>query len=345
MKAPMPGSSLRRRRLRAPGVSVPAQGATSRLLATMGHDLRTPLNSIIGFSRLMADSTSLYDEEKHSLQLINEAGHSLLGLINDLVDLSKIDAAQLALHIVPVDLHALLAELKTMAVDIDPPRVAATVMLDAEKLRRALHKLLAYSRKLAHGRQVRLALTLCDTVDDQAVLAFTVSDAPTAAPARHGAQGVDVMALPDTARTHGCDGASLMLARGLVQLLGGQLRAIAGPEGTTQFHFSLIARRPHGLVHAGVSLASAPASGADPRHMAPAASIAEQLQQVAPVQLRALHAALQHLDLRQVEILIDAIAHDVPGLARDLQSWIVAHRYRELCSVLERVIGGTQWTS
>lgn len=91
-----------------------ANRAKSIFLANMSHELRTPLNSVIGFSQKMADSSSMFEEEKQNLAIINRAGHHLLTLINDILELSKIKASRMQLQTGPVDLNGLLGEVLEM---------------------------------------------------------------------------------------------------------------------------------------------------------------------------------------------------------------------------------------
>lgn len=72
-----------------------AHRAKNVFLANMSHELRTPLNAIIGFSQMMASSTSMFDEEKQHLELIHRSGHQLLSMINDILELSRLEASRL----------------------------------------------------------------------------------------------------------------------------------------------------------------------------------------------------------------------------------------------------------
>ncbi|UUZ57365.1 hypothetical protein LP419_35105 [Massilia sp. H-1] len=122
----------------------------------MSHELRTPLNSIIGFSHIMADSTSLFDEEKHNLDIINRSGHHLLSLINDILELSRVEAGQVRLLRAPVALGALLREVdemvglaarqKGLALTLSCPPLAA-VITDGGKLRQILLNLVSNAVK------------------------------------------------------------------------------------------------------------------------------------------------------------------------------------------------------
>ncbi len=94
-----------------------AQSATqakSLFLATMSHEIRTPLNAIIGFSELLQSDTMNSDERKEYLQSINLAGNALLGLINDILDLSKLEAGKTQLKPAPGDLYSLCREIATL---------------------------------------------------------------------------------------------------------------------------------------------------------------------------------------------------------------------------------------
>ncbi len=126
-----------------------ANRAKSVFLANMSHELRTPLNAILGFSKLMRDDVALSAEQHHTLDIINRSGEHLLGLINNVLDMAKIEAGRTALEPAVFDLHAMLRDiadlmrqraeakglLLTLEIAADVPRV---VKSDESKLRQAL---------------------------------------------------------------------------------------------------------------------------------------------------------------------------------------------------------------
>ncbi|NUM45890.1 MAG: PAS domain S-box protein [Anaerolineales bacterium] len=91
-----------------------ANRAKSAFLANMSHELRTPLNAILGFSQLMARDQSLAPDQQENLQIIVRSGEHLLALINDILELSKIEAGRTALRETTFDLHNLLGDLEDM---------------------------------------------------------------------------------------------------------------------------------------------------------------------------------------------------------------------------------------
>ncbi len=101
-----------------------ANRAKSLFLATMSHELRTPLNSILGFSQLLQRSDSLTGQERQNLRTINRAGEYLLALINDLLEVAKIEAGKLTVNLSSCDLYELLEEMRRLfQVRTDPKSV------------------------------------------------------------------------------------------------------------------------------------------------------------------------------------------------------------------------------
>lgn len=84
-----------------------ASAAKSEFLSNMSHDMRTPMNAILGFSQMALDEQASCEEMRTSMQKINASGHYLLNLINDVLDMSKIESHKMELHLEPVDAASL----------------------------------------------------------------------------------------------------------------------------------------------------------------------------------------------------------------------------------------------
>jgi two-component system CheB/CheR fusion protein len=98
--------------LKAKADAEAANNSKSTFLANMSHEIRTPLNAIIGFSQLMNREKSLSEMQKEYITSINRAGEHLLKLINDILELSKIEAGRVELKPTNFDLHALLNDMR-----------------------------------------------------------------------------------------------------------------------------------------------------------------------------------------------------------------------------------------
>lgn len=99
---------------RAKKAAEAANRAKSTFLANMSHELRTPLNAILGFSQLMNQDANLSTEQKENLNIIHRSGEHLLTLINQVLDLSKVEAGRMTLSETNFDLHRLLADVEDM---------------------------------------------------------------------------------------------------------------------------------------------------------------------------------------------------------------------------------------
>lgn len=146
-----------------------ANHAKSVFLANMSHELRTPLNTILGFSELMAEDPDIDPDQAHDLQLIRNAGNHLLSIINDVLDLSKIEAGRIELEPHSDNLHALIKEVDAIVrgraessglifnVDIASD-VPTEVMVDGAKFRQILINLIGNSIKFTEEGSVTLRL-------------------------------------------------------------------------------------------------------------------------------------------------------------------------------------------
>lgn len=223
---------------RARDAAEAANRAKSVFLANMSHELRTPLNAILGFAELMAHDQSIPEAQRHNLNTISRSGHHLLTLINDILEISKIEAGRLTVQAAPCDLHELIEtvvesmELRAhqtgLEVGLDlAAAVPRYVSTDAGKLRQILINLLANAVKFTPHGSVELHVDIDgERGGGTPMLVFVVRDtgAGIAAdelerifrPFYQTAQG---------ARASEGTGLGLTIARQYAQLLGGQLTA------------------------------------------------------------------------------------------------------------------------
>ncbi|PHV23419.1 hypothetical protein CSQ92_10690 [Janthinobacterium sp. BJB446] len=226
-----------------------ANRAKSVFLANMSHELRTPLNSVIGFSQMMADSSSMFEEEKHNLAIINRAGHHLLTLINDILELSKIEAGRMQLQAGPVDLNGLLDEVLEMvrmrsgdqgiALRLERAGVPPLVRLDGAKLRQVLLNLLSNALKFIEQGSVTLSLACQADGDGQVALAFAVRDTGSGIAEEDLERIFEPFVQADSAVAQAGTGLGLTISREFVRLMGGELRVESTLGAGSRFSFEL----------------------------------------------------------------------------------------------------------
>jgi PAS domain S-box-containing protein len=144
-----------------------ASRAKSEFLARMSHELRTPLNAILGFAQLMSDEVLLTQEQRDNLAIISHSGEHLLALINDVLEMSKIEAGQIFVHETTFDLYSLLdniremlqlkAEMKKLQLLFEwPDDLPQQIQTDKVKLRQILINLLGNALKFTQQGSVKL---------------------------------------------------------------------------------------------------------------------------------------------------------------------------------------------
>ncbi|WOD40315.1 PAS domain S-box protein [Nodosilinea sp. E11] len=218
-----------------------ASRAKSTFLANMSHELRTPLNAILGFAQLMARDTALGSRNHQSLAIINRSGEHLLSLINDILEMAKIEAGQVSLNPLCFDLDTLLATLREMfyvpakskglELIIDRhPDLPCYWRSDEPKLRQVLINLLGNAIKFTLRGQVRLQVAPAQldlpspAPDLDQWLTFTVSDTGIGISPEHLGQlfAPFVQANQGTQVFEGT-GLGLSISHQFVELLGGKL--------------------------------------------------------------------------------------------------------------------------
>jgi PAS domain S-box-containing protein len=221
--------------------------AKSTFIATMSHELRTPLNAVLGFSELMSHDESATEAQKETLRIINRSGAHLLSMINDVLDISKIEAGRLDVDIQAFDVIKLLNEIgeminvravaKQLSFSVNlAANIQRFVKSDSGKLRQVLINLLGNAIKFTKEGDVRLqAHTEPFTSIDTMLLVIEVIDSGFGIPA----DKLDELFKPfvqlvqENADVKGT-GLGLAISKSLIELMGGQIsvNSVVG-EGST----------------------------------------------------------------------------------------------------------------
>jgi signal transduction histidine kinase/DNA-binding NarL/FixJ family response regulator len=229
-------------RQRAEARAETANRAKSTFLANMSHEIRTPLNAILGYADILLRRNRLEPFEREAVQTIAGGSNHLLHLINEILDLSKIDAGRMEINRAEFDLLALVRELavmfqplcdeKQLTLRIESPASAAVVIGDASKVRQVLINLLGNAVKFTETG--RVTLRLLDRVDGQ--WRFEVEDTGPGIPSHIAELVFEPF---QQGGRHSGTGLGLSIARRQVELMGGILGLASEPDGGALFHFTL----------------------------------------------------------------------------------------------------------
>ena len=209
-----------------------ANRAKSAFLANMSHELRTPMNGVLGLTQVLLEDDTFSEAQRGHLQLIHDSGHSLVGLLNDILDLSKVEAGRLVVEDIPwtpahrvqqiVQLHAHSARCKGIRLVLEPvdDGVPAQVMGDPTRVRQVLGNLIGNAVKFTTIGEVRVRVEV-----GESELRFTIQDTgPGIDPAQQESLFQPfVQADSSTARRHGGTGLGLTISRRLAHLMDGRI--------------------------------------------------------------------------------------------------------------------------
>jgi CheY-like chemotaxis protein len=240
------------------GDDAPAAGrAKAQFLLNMGHELRTPLNAIIGLSEtLLEDSRDLgRDDQLEPLARILRAARHLLHIVNDILDVTKLDAGTLELHPEPLSIPALVddvvervrpdAERNGNRIVVDHASGLGLVQADGTRLRQVLLNVLGNAGKFTRAGTITVGARSHREADrDWIVLA--VSDTGIGiAPELMGELFADfTQADPSLTRRHGGAGLGLALSRRLCRAMGGDITVESAPGAGSTFTLRLPAAGP-----------------------------------------------------------------------------------------------------
>ncbi|GHA01183.1 hypothetical protein GCM10008090_07870 [Arenicella chitinivorans] len=228
-----------------------AQEYKDKFLATVAHEIRTPLNGVVGFIEQLAD-TDLNETQRHYIDVINHSSDSLMGIINDTLDFSKIDSGKLELDFHAVNLHEVLlpaielfkckaSEKNILLVTQIDAGLSQGVMSDSLRLKQVVSNLVSNAIKFTEQGRVDVNMALTEENQDALRVRFSVRDTGI---------GIDSNSLNDifnpflqaekaTARRFGGTGLGLAISYQLVKKLGGTLSVNSEPGQGSEFAFEL----------------------------------------------------------------------------------------------------------
>jgi len=236
-----------------------ANDAKSRFLASMSHELRTPLNAIIGYSEMLEEDADESGQKQFipDLQKIRGAGRHLLTLINDILDLSKIEAGKMSLYVESFDLRTVIDEVVTTVeplvarnenrLALECPSDLGAMRSDQTRVRQVLLNLLSNASKFTEGGTITLAVEREGRAgEDEGTVTFRVSDTGIGMTPEQLGRLFEAFtqAEASTSNRYGGTGLGLAISRRFCRMMGGDVTVESTPGEGSTFIVMLPARTP-----------------------------------------------------------------------------------------------------
>ena len=230
---------------RARDAAEAATRAKSEFLANISHELRTPLNGVLGYAQLLQRDRTMNAAQREAIEAIGRCGSQLLDLINDVLDLSKIEAGRLDIDEGPTDLTQLLTDLTyvvaetaahkglTLTMTVDP-EVPKSVIVDGRHLRQVLLNLLGNAVKFTSAGEVRVHISAAGER-----LAFEVIDTGPGIEPEAMTEIFAAFTQTKTGAEAGGTGLGLTISDHLITKMGGSLKVDSVLGSGSRFWFTL----------------------------------------------------------------------------------------------------------
>jgi PAS domain S-box-containing protein len=234
-----------------------AAKAKSQFLSVMSHELRTPLNAVIGITHLLLQSQPREDQQE-DLRTLQFSGESLLHIINDILDFTKLDSGKIELSSIDFNLRDLTQSLyqsfsfkakeKGIVFDVEyDERMPFFVKGDSFRLSQVLNNLISNAIKFTREGFVKLKVEMIDRKEATYVTRFSVIDSGIGIPEDKLDKIFEqfTQADSDTTRLYGGTGLGLSISSRLVELMGSSILVSSSPDRGSDFHFTLVLQHGH----------------------------------------------------------------------------------------------------
>ncbi|WP_404786801.1 PAS domain S-box protein [Altericista sp. CCNU0014] len=350
-----------------------ANRSKSQFLVNMSHELRTPLNSILGFSQLLAQDSTLSMDQQENLRIINRSGSHLRTLVNDVLDMSKIEVGRITLVERDFDLTQMLIDLQDMfalrakqkylklRVECEST-VPKYIHADEIKLRQVLINLLGNALKFTQKGHVVLQVSVepdslpPNSALPQVKLVFAIEDTGIGIPPEE----IDII-FNTFVQTRagqnfqGGTGLGLSISQAFVQLMGGTIKVTSQPEQGSCFQFSIfVGYLPAGSssdlsktdCRSALQLDRSPYQGLELETTTSSQKelqdidmiAAHHLQVLSQDRLAALHQAVLEGDIEVIKAILDQVKKNYPHLATHLADLVGAFQFEFILDLMKPLI-------
>ncbi|CAA6824963.1 MAG: BarA sensory histidine kinase (= VarS = GacS) [uncultured Sulfurovum sp.] len=230
-----------------------ANASKSLFLANMSHEIRTPLNGIVGFTDLLK-STNLDEEQKEFVNIVEKSSENLLNIINNILDLSKIESNKTELDIIifdpiiefenAVETYGIRASEKNIELDFFlDPKINKKLLGDSVKLKEILINLLSNAIKFTDlGGKIKVEIKKISSVENQAELSFSIEDNGVGMTKEQQLNVFAAFTQADVSitRKYGGTGLGLTISTKFLELMGSELKLESQKEKGTRFYFNVV---------------------------------------------------------------------------------------------------------